>query len=240
MSASTSEFPIGQPLRFQKRVGHAAADEHRVGHAHQVFHDFNLVGNFCAAQHRDEWPLGIRERLPQIGQFALHQQPCRGLLYEARDPHDGRMRAMGRTERVAHKQAVAQRRQLAREILVVGLFLRVVAHIFEEEHAAIRESAALGFGIRANAVRGKIHGHAKQFRKFRRHGLHAVFRIGLSLGPPQVRREDEPCAALAGKLNRRQSFADAGIVGNARAVERNVKIHAHEYAFPAHFQIANR
>ena len=116
----------------------------------------------------------------------------------------------------------------------------MVADIFEQEHAAIRESAAFGFGIRADAVRGKFHGHAEQFRKFRRHGLHAVFRIGLSLGPPQVRSEDEPRAALAGKLNRRQRFADARIVGNARAIQGNVKIHAHEDAFPAHFQIANR
>ena len=70
-------FPDRQPLRLQKRVGHGAADEHRVGKLHQVLHDFDFVGNFRAAEHRHKRALGIRDGFAEIGELLFHQQARR-------------------------------------------------------------------------------------------------------------------------------------------------------------------
>ena len=113
------------------------------------------------------------------------------------------MSAVCRTKCVAHEQTVAQRRQLFRERLVVGLFFGVVADVFEQQHPAVSQRATLRFGLRTHAVRRKVHGRARQFRQARRHRLQAVFRIGLALGTPQVRRQHQTCAALPRQLDRR-------------------------------------
>ena len=37
-------------LRFQERVRHSAADQHRIGNLHQIFNHFDLVADFCSAR----------------------------------------------------------------------------------------------------------------------------------------------------------------------------------------------
>ena len=105
-------LPDRQPLRLQKCVSHRAADQHRVGKLHQVLHHFDLVGNFRAAENRDERPLRIRNRLAEIREFLLHQQAGGGLAHELRDAHNRSMRAMRGAERVANEKSVAERGEL--------------------------------------------------------------------------------------------------------------------------------
>ena len=55
--------------------------------------------------------------------------------------------------------------------------------------------------------------------------------LGLAdLRAPEVRRQQQPCAALAQPLQRRQRGADPGVVGDARAVEGDVEVHPDEDA----------
>jgi len=88
--------------------------------------------------------------------------------------------------------------------------------------------------------RCEIHWRASEFRELRSHRFQTVFGIGLSLWASQMRSEDKPGAALAGKCNRRQRFPNPGIVGDARAFERNVEVDAHEDALTSQFQVPNR
>ncbi len=92
-------LPYRQPLRFQKRVGHRAADQHGIGELHQILHHFNFVGNFCATQDGDERALGIRNCFAEIGQFLFHQQARGGLADKLRDADDRCVRAVRGAER---------------------------------------------------------------------------------------------------------------------------------------------
>ena len=239
MSASTSDFPMGRPCDFRN----VYAIPPPISIASATFIRFSttsiLSETFRAAQHSYERPLGIRQRLAQIRQLAFHQQSGCGLFHEARNSHDRGVRAVRRAERIAHKQPVAQRRQLAGETLVVGLFLGVVAHVLEQQHAAIGERAAPGLGVRAHAIRCKLHRRAQQLRELCRHRPQAVFRIGLALRPSQMRRQHKPRAARTREFERRQRFPYARIVGDAPAVQRNIEIHANKYALAAKFQVTN-
>ena len=72
------------------------------------------------------------------------------------------------------------------------------------------------------------------------HRLHAHFGIGLALGTPEVRRQDEPRAMAQRVFNAGQRFPDAGVIHHAAVIERNVEIHAHEDALVVQREITNR
>ena len=55
-----------------------------------------------------------------------------------------------------------------------------------------------------------------------------------------MRRQHQPRAMFTSECKRRQSFPDARVVADARAIQRNIKIHANEYSFAGKIQIANR
>ena len=66
--------------RLEERVGHRAADEQAVDLAEQILDHLDLVGDLGAAEDRDERPLRRLERVAEILQLLLHQQPGGGLL----------------------------------------------------------------------------------------------------------------------------------------------------------------
>ena len=151
-------LPDRQALRFQKCVGHGAADEHGVGELHQILHHFDFVGNFRAAQDGDERAIGMRNRFAEIGQLFFHQQAGGGLAHEFGDADDGSVRAMRGAECVANEEAVAERCELARKFCVVGFFFGMVAHIFEQQHFPIAQGFALRFGFGTDAICRERHG----------------------------------------------------------------------------------
>ncbi|GMA85012.1 hypothetical protein GCM10025868_02620 [Angustibacter aerolatus] len=57
--------------------------------------------------------------------------------------------------------------------------------------------------------------------------------LGRALGPPEVRADDDPGTRLAQALDRRHGRADAPVVGDRRAVERDVQVAADQHAPPA-------
>ena len=235
-------LPDRQALRLQERVRHGAADEHGVGKLHQILHHFDLVGNFRAAQHRDERPLGMRNRLAEIGEFLFHQQAGGGLAHEFRDAHNRGVSAMRRAERVANEKPVAKRRELLRKLRVVGFFLGMKAHVFEQQHFRHYASALLFASASApmqSAANSTGFPPSSSFRRAAT-GARTVLRIHFALGPPQMRGEHQPRAALGGQAQSRQRFADARVVRHTSAFERHVEIHADENALAGHFEIANR
>ena len=116
----------------------------------------------------------------------------------------------------------------------------MVAHVFEKQHAAIRKGFALGFRLGADAIGSEFNRLPQQLSQAGGHRRQAVLRIDFALGAAEMRSEHESRAALDGQTKRRQRFADARIVRNARTFERHVEIHADENALAGQIEIANR
>src|ERR1039458_10126709 len=91
------------------------------------------------------------------------------------------VRAMRRTERVTHKQSIAQRRKLTREAFIIRFFFGMEANILQQQNSTVRKRLALRSGVRANTIRGKFHPRAEQLRKLRRRRLQTVLRIWFAL-----------------------------------------------------------
>ncbi len=100
-------LPDRLPFRLQERVGHRAADQHGVGKLHQVLHDFDLVGDFRAAENRHERPLRIGNSFAEIGELLFHKQARRSLADKFRDADNRCVRAMRRAKRVANEEPIA-------------------------------------------------------------------------------------------------------------------------------------
>ena len=115
----------------------------------------------------------------------------------------------------------------------------MIADVFKEQDFPIAKRLALRLRVGTDAIRGERHGLAQHLAKLCGHGRKAVFRIHFSFWPAEVRSEHETRASFDGKPQRGQCLADARVVGDAAAIERDVEIHADENALAAHFEIAN-
>ena len=68
--------------------------------------------------------------MTEITELPLHQQSRGGRMQIVRDAFDGRMRAVGRAERVIDIE-IGQRGERGGELAIVLLFLRVEPQVFE-------------------------------------------------------------------------------------------------------------
>ena len=118
------------PSRLQERVRHRAADQHVVGEFHQVLEQFHLVGNFCASHDGRVRPRRVLHGFREVIDFALHQEPCQGRRKVLGDAHGRSVRAVRGAERVIDVQ-IGERGEPARESLLIFLFLRMKAKVFE-------------------------------------------------------------------------------------------------------------
>ena len=69
----------GLAQRVEEGVGHAAADQQRVGLVEQVVDDVDLAGDLGAADDGDEGPVRLGEHLAEEVELLLHQQAGGGL-----------------------------------------------------------------------------------------------------------------------------------------------------------------
>ena len=77
-----------QAARLEERVGHRAADHQPVDFREQILDDLDLVGHLRAAEDRHERPLRRLERVSEVAELLLHQQPGRRARHVMRDPFD--------------------------------------------------------------------------------------------------------------------------------------------------------
>ena len=120
---------------------------------------------------------GLLKRFAEVGQLFLHQQARGRLLDELGDADNRSVRAMRGAERIANEQPIAQPGQLLGERFVVLLFLRMEAHVFEQQNAAVPQRLALGLGVFADAITGENDRALKQLRKFLRHRRQRILRV---------------------------------------------------------------
>ena len=153
------------------------------------------------------------------------------------------MRAMGRAEGVVHID-IRHLGQLLGERRVVGLFLVVIADVFQQDHVARLHLADGLFDLLADAIVHEADGPAEQFRQFHRHRAQGHGGLALAFGPAEVGGQDQLPPARDKQAERRQGLHDARGIGDDHLpilfFHRHVVIHAHEHAFALDLQIFDR
>src|SRR5712664_2687747 len=232
-------FADGLAVGFEKSVSHAAADEHGIRNFHQVFDDFVFVADFGTAENRDEGTRRIGHGFAEVGQLSFHEQPRRCLRDEARYADNGSMRAVSGAEGVANENAVTERGELLRKGFVVFFFVGMEADVFQNEHFPVAQGLALAFGAWTNTIQSEGDRLAEQLFQFFGGGPQGVFWIRAAFGPAEMRSKHEPAALFNGEPQRRQSFADACVVGDDAVFQRHVEVHADENALAAEVEVVD-
>ena len=216
------------PLGGQERVGHGAADQHRVGDGEHVPDEADLVRDLESAEDDDERPRRLAEQAAEDLELLGHEQAGhRGQI--VRDPLGGGVRTVSRAEGVVDVD-VAERRQLLGEAGIVAGLLRVEAEVLEQEDVPRAKGGRRLRGRGADAVvRGRDRA-AEQLGEARRHGRHAQPVDDLALGPAEVGHEHDRTALVEQVGDRGQGGADARVVDDTAVFERHVEVDAHERA----------
>src|ERR1700685_3974244 len=111
------------------------------------------------------------------------------------------------------------------------------AYVLEKEDAAVGEGFAFGFGVWADAIVGEGDGPFQKLFEFFCGGREGKLRLRATLGPAQMRGEDEASTFLDGQAKGGKSFADARVVGDDAVLEGNVEVHADEDALAVEIEI---
>ena len=181
--------------------------------------DADLVGHLRAADDRHERAPGIVEDPRQRLDLAL-QQAAGGGVADVLDDADGRgVRAVRGAERVVDVE-VRQRAEARRQLRVVLRLARLEADVLEHHDVAVGHVVEV---VRERDLRVEQAGEVLGDRRERELRL-AVLR------PAEVRDEQQPRAALAQLLDRRQRGADPRVVGHRAVRQRDVEVDADEAA----------
>ena len=235
----------GLAERVEEGVGHAAADQQRVGLVQQVVDDVDLAGDLGAADDGDEGPVGFGEDLAEEVEFLLHQQAGGGLRDEVGDALGGGVGAVRAAEGVVDVD-VAQRGELLGEGRIVGLLFRVEAEVLQQQGLAglellrhLQRDVADAVGREGDVLRDVEH-LLQQLAQARDQRAQAHGLDRLALGPAEVRAENDLGLVAQRVLDGRQRLADASVVGDDAVLQRDVEVHADKHALVGKIQITNR
>ena len=132
-----------------------------------------------------------------------------------------------------------------RGVLGVSLFLaHVEADVFEQQDLAILEGRRFGLRFVADRVRREMDRATEQLLQPSRHRREAVLGVGgrvFPLGSSEVAHQNDSASTIEDRLDRRESFRDASVVGDLlRVVERHVEVAPHENGLAGDGDIGNR
>ena len=234
-SRSQSDLPTWRAFGDEERVRHRAADHQRIDLAQQVLEQRDLGRDLRAADHRHHRPLGIAERLVEMGEFLLHRAPGRG-RQQMRDAFGRRVRAMRGAERVVDED-VAEFGDLLREGRIVLLFAGMEARVLQKKDIAVLQLRDGRFRDVADAIvreRDRTPNGLRQRRRDRlqRHGRH-----DLALRPVEVGQHDHARALFRQLADRGRLAVDAQRVGDLAVLHRHVQVGADEDALSLHVQV---
>ena len=125
---------------------------------------------------------------------------------------------------------LAKRSEIGGEGGVVRLFPGVETQILEKRELAIAESGHHRLGLGADTVAGEGHGAAQCLAQLGRDGGKGEGRIGLALGPTEMRHDDH-LGALGGEFRQgRRQTRDPRPVRDLAIIHGNVEVGAHQHA----------
>ena len=130
---------------------------------HQIFQQCDLGGDFRPAHHRHQRPLGIAQRLLEMGKFGLHGAARRSRAEAAPAPSVRGMGAMGGGKCVIDEN-IAQRRQLPGKAGIVLFLAGMEAGIFQQQNLAVLQALHRALRLWSDAVVRERHGAADLLR----------------------------------------------------------------------------
>lgn len=220
------------PLGLEEGVRHASADEQPVGLAEQLVDDGELVGDLGAAE-RDH----VRA-LHLVGELLEHADlggdEVSGIVREPlRQVEDGRVLPVHRAEAVADVD-VREAGQLVGEGGALGVVLAglagVEAQVLDDGDTTVGEAGNDGLGGAADRVLGEGDVGAEQLTEAGGGRGEGEGGVRGALGAAQVRGDDHAGARVGQRLDGGHYRADAAVVGDGGAVQRDVQVGADEDA----------
>ena len=126
--------------RGEKRVGHAAADEHPIGEIHQRLERLDFSGDLCTAEERHEGAIGDVGDLLQKFDFVRQKQPACAVIgrIEARKRIDRGVRAMRCAKCIIHVK-IGDLPELLRESSIVVLLFGVESKVLQQQELTALE-----------------------------------------------------------------------------------------------------
>ena len=112
--------------------------------------------------------------------------------------------------------------------LTVGLgrLPRVEAEVLQDEDVPVGHRRHGRGGLFADGLRDEGHRTAQELGEPLGDRLKGVLRVGLTLGPAQVRGHDDPRAGVGQREDRRDRGAHPAVIGDGRALQRHVEVAA--------------
>ena len=164
----------------------------------------------------------LQERSHELD-LLFDKEACIG-WQEMRHPLGGGMCSVGCAEGIVHIDIAVGGKSLC-IIRVVGLFVRVEAHILKKKHFASLEGLNLFLHLGADYIGSNLHRLSQKLGKPLSYRSHGELWILLSLWPSEVAHHNQGCPLL-GKdiLNGGQCSADTCVVLDHTLFQRNVEI----------------
>ena len=212
------------PERGEERERHPAADQEPLDLGREVVHESQLVGDLGASENGPDRTLRLVEDAAERRQLPRHEQSRHRRAQVPGDGLDRGVRAVGGGERVVDVD-LGQSGQGLGECRVVVLLFRMEAQVLEHQELARPEGVGRRLDLGSDAVRRQRHGLTEELGESRRRGPERVLGIGLALGAPEMRGEDHRRPGIEAMTNRRQGRGNPRVVGDARAVERDIEVH---------------
>merc|ERR1719261_1676122 len=225
-SSSTSDVPTALP-GLEEGEGHAAADDDLVALLDERLEDRDLRGDLGAADDGRERADGLVDGAGEVLELLREEVARDGGREVLRDALGGRVRAVGRAERVVDEEVEGGRELLDEGGVVLGLLL-VEARVLEEEGLAVAHAVDDRSDLVADAVGRHLHGRAELLAHARGHGAERELVLGPVLGPAEVRAHRDLGALVEEVLDRRDGRADARVVADHAVLEGDVEVAADE------------
>jgi hypothetical protein len=213
-------------LRLQERERHRAADEQRVDPLQQRVDDTELVADLGAAEQRNERALGVSEQPAERLDLGRQEPAGRG-GHDARWPHDRRVRAVRRAERIVDVH-VAELAQVRGEAGLVGLLTGIEPQVLDHHDVAGTEALCAADRTEPRDLGRQLDFGVEQLAQPPRDGRERVSRINLALGASEMRAQHDRRAALAQPQERRKRRGDAQVIVDLAVAQRDVEIGAHQ------------
>jgi hypothetical protein len=161
-----------------------------------------------------------------------------------RNPHRGSVRPVRRAERIIDVE-LRQTRQLLGELVVVRFFFGVEAQVLQKQRLAFFQLSGNFLRLRPHTIGTEadvlaarqlfIEHHAQPLGDW----LETHLGIRFAIGPPEVRRENQPRAVPQSVLDGGKGFADARVIDHAAVFQGNVEVDAHQDASAVQRQITD-
>ncbi len=137
-SGSTSDLPVSSPMASKKVQAIAPPSRICVHLRQQRLDQVDLAADLGPAEHGDERPLRLVQRLTQVAELPLHEKAGDRRLQDPGDGFGARVGPVGRAERIVHVE-VAQRGELLGQSGVVLFLTGIEAGVLRYRHPAARQ-----------------------------------------------------------------------------------------------------